>query len=222
VETDAICTAEPAEQSAIQRIFIFGSRKARRWRAFLIVESIQLQHFRAFSAETRESLRSNSIKFPVFWRLASGDARINALHGRRGSALAPQCLNQRACNLRPPATVSLPDFDLESDGRGRPDRRDLTDRSAARGACRGPRAMPKDYIGFQGGNRRRHRIAALYDARLIRIGTGRCDRIDCRGARRNRVSRIEYQYFATDDGRNERRRRAPFRSDQQDGPSSGC
>jgi hypothetical protein len=29
--------------------------------------------------------------------------------------------------------------------------------------------MPKDYIGFQGGNRWRRRIAALYDARLIRI-----------------------------------------------------
>ena len=47
--------------------------------------------------------------------------------------------------------------------------------------------MPKDYIGFQGGNRRRRRITALYDARLIRIQSGRRDRIDCRGARRNRV-----------------------------------
>jgi hypothetical protein len=28
--------------------------------------------------------------------------------------------------------------------------------------------MPKDYIGFQGGIRRRRRVAALYDARLIR------------------------------------------------------
>jgi hypothetical protein len=89
--------------------------------------------------------------------------------------------------------------------------------------------MPKDYIGFQGGNRRRRRIAALYDAWLIRILSGRrdriqscrCDRIDCRGARRNRVARIERQYFATDDGRNERRRGAPFGSDQQDRPSSG-
>jgi hypothetical protein len=26
--------------------------------------------------------------------------------------------------------------------------------------------MPKDYIGFQGGNRRRRRVAALYDARF--------------------------------------------------------
>ena len=79
--------------------------------------------------------------------------------------------------------------------------------------------MPKDYIGFQGGNRRRRRIAALYDARLIRIQSGRRDRIDCRGVRRNRVARIERQY--TDDGRNERRRGDPFRSDQQDRPSSG-
>ena len=81
--------------------------------------------------------------------------------------------------------------------------------------------MPKDYIGFQGGNRRRRRIAALYDARLVRVQSGRRDRIDCRGARRNRVARIERQYFATDDGRNERRRGAPFGSDQQDRPSSG-
>jgi hypothetical protein len=88
-------------------------------------------------------------------------------------------------------------------------------------ACRGIRAMPKDYIGFQGGNRRRRRIAALYDAWLIRILSGRRDRIDCRDARRNRVARIERQYFATDDGRNERRRGAPFGSDQQDRPSSG-
>jgi hypothetical protein len=219
VETGAICTAAPAKQFAIQRIFFFGSRKARQWRAFLIVEIVPFSNF--FGGNSRKSPAEFN-KTPVFWRLGSGEARINALHGRRGSALAPQCLNQRACNLRPPATVSLPDFDLESDGRGRPDRRDFTDRSAARGACRGPRAMPKDYIGFQGGNRRRRRIAALYDARLIRIGSGRCDRIDCRGARRNRVSRIEYRYFATDDGRNERRRRAPFRSDQQDRPSSGC
>ena len=127
----------------------------------------------------------------------------------------------RACNLLPPTTVNLPDLDLESDGRGQPDRRDFTDRSAARGARRGLRAMPKDYIGFQGGNRRRRRITALYDARLIRIQSGRRDWIDCRGARRNRVSRIERQYFATDDGRNERRRGAPFGSDQQDRPSSG-
>ncbi len=81
--------------------------------------------------------------------------------------------------------------------------------------------MPKDYIGFQGGNRRRRRIAARYDARLIRNQSGRRDRIDCRGARRNRVARIERQYFATDDGRHERRRGAPFGSDQQDRPSSG-
>jgi len=121
----------------------------------------------------------------------------------------------------PPTTVNLPDIDLEPDGQGQPDRRAFTDRSAARGACRGLRAMPKDYIGFQGGNRRRRRITALYDARLIRIQSGRRDRIDCRGARRNRVARIERQYFATDDGRNERRRGAPFGSDQQDRPSSG-
>jgi hypothetical protein len=78
--------------------------------------------------------------------------------------------------------------------------------------------MPKDYIGFQGGKRRRRRITALYDARLIRIQSGRRDRIDCRGARRNRVARIERQYFATDDGRNERRRGAPFGSDHAQRP----
>jgi hypothetical protein len=53
--------------------------------------------------------------------------------------------------------------------------------------------MPRGYIGLQGGNRRRHRIAALYGAWLIRIQSGRRDRIDCRGAGRNRVSRIERQ-----------------------------
>jgi len=35
--------------------------------------------------------------------------------------------------------------------------------------------MPKSYIGFQGGNRRRRRIAALYDAWFIRIQSGRGD-----------------------------------------------
>ena len=117
--------------------------------------------------------------------------------------------------------MNLAELYLESDGRGQPDRRDLTDRSAARGACRDLRAMPKNYIGFQSGNRGRRRIATLYDARLVRIQSGCSDRIDCRGARRNRVARIERQYFATDDGRNERRRGAPFGSDQQDRPSSG-
>jgi len=74
METGAICTAAPAKQSAIRRIFFFGSRKARQWRAFLIVESIQLHHFRAFSAETRESLRQNSIKLPF-----SGDSTRETL-----------------------------------------------------------------------------------------------------------------------------------------------
>ena len=81
--------------------------------------------------------------------------------------------------------------------------------------------MPKDYIGFQGGNRRRRRIASRYDARPIRIQSGRHHRIDCHGARWNRVARVERQYVATDDGRHERRRGAPFGSDQQDRPSSG-
>ena len=93
--------------------------------------------------------------------------------------------------------------------------------SPARGACRDIGAMPKDHIGFEGGNRRWRRITALYDARLVRIQSGRRDRIDCRGARRNRVGRIQRQYFATDNGRNERRRGAPFGSDQQDRASSG-
>ena len=120
-----------------------------------------------------------------------------------------------------PATVNLVDLDLESDGRGQPDRRDFTDRSAARGACRGIRAMPKDYTGFQGGHRRRYRVAALDDAWHIRIPSDRRDRIDCRGAGRNRVARIERQYVATDHGRNERCRDAPFGSDRQNRPSSG-
>ena len=53
------------------------------------------------------------------------------------------------------------DIDLEPDGQGQPDRRDFTDRSAARGACRGVREMPKDHSGFEGGNRWRRRIAPL-------------------------------------------------------------
>src|SRR5665213_1273635 len=64
------------------------------------------------------------------------------------------------------------------------------------------------------------RIATLYDARLLRVQSGCSDRIDCRGAGRNRVARIERQHFATDDDRNERRRGVPFGSDQQDRPSS--
>jgi hypothetical protein len=131
-------------------------------------------------------------------------------------ALSPQCLNRRALKLLPLMTAKLPGIGLECDGRGQSDRRDLTDRNAARGACRGLRAMPKDHIDFQGGNRRRRCIAAFCDARLFRIQSGRRDRIDCRGARRNRVARIERQYSAGDDGRNERRRGASFQSDQQD------
>ena len=155
----------------------------------------------------------------MFWRLALETEE--EIHCVIDVAVRFQCRSQRARNLLPATTVTLPDLDLESDGRRRPDRRDFSDRSAARGACRGLRAMPKDYIGFQGGNRRRRRIAALYDAWLIRIQSGRGDRIDCRGARRNRVAWIERQYFATDDGRNERRRGGPFGSDQQDRSSSG-
>ena len=155
-----------------------------------------------------------------FLETSLGDRRINPLRARHGSTLSSQCLKRRP-DLLPPTTVNLADLDLESDGRGQPDRRDFTDRSAARGACRGLRAMSKDYIGFQSGNRRRLGIAALYDAGLIRIQSGRRDRIDCRSAGRNRVARIERQYFATDDGCNERRRGAPFGSDQQNRPSSG-
>ena len=81
--------------------------------------------------------------------------------------------------------------------------------------------MPKDNMGFQGGNRRRRRTTALYDAWLIRIQSGRGARIDCRGAGRNCDAGIERQYFATDVGRNEGRRGGPFRFDRQDRPSSG-
>src|SRR3981189_1250677 len=79
--------------------------------------------------------------------------------------------------------------------------------------------MPKSYIGFQGGNRRRRRIAALYDAWFIRIQSGSGDRVDCRGARRNRAARIDRQCIATDNGRNARRRGAPFGSELEDEPS---
>src|SRR6266850_2539217 len=171
--------------------------------AFLIVESLQLRHFRTFSAKTPENFQPISIN-SRFLETRLGDARINALHGRRGGALSSQCLDRRSRNMLPPTTLNLQDIELESDGRGQPDRRDFTDRGAARGACRGLRAMPKDYIGLQGGNRGRRRIAILYDARLVRIQSDRRDRIDCRGVRRNRVARIERQYFATDYGRNER------------------
>jgi hypothetical protein len=58
-----------ARHSAFQRIFFFSGRKGRQWRAFLIVESLQLRHFRTFSAKTPESLQPNSIKLPF-----SGDS----------------------------------------------------------------------------------------------------------------------------------------------------
>jgi hypothetical protein len=54
-------------------LLYFSSRKARQWRAFLILESLQLRHFRTFSAKTLESLQPNSIKLPFsgdsLWRL---------------------------------------------------------------------------------------------------------------------------------------------------------
>ena len=74
--------------------------------------------------------------------------------------------------------------------------------------------MPKNYIGFQSGNHGRCRIANPYDARHLRVQSGCSDRIDCRGARRNRVVWVERQYFATDDDRNKRHRSVPFGSDQ--------
>jgi hypothetical protein len=54
----------PARHSVFQRISFFSSRKARQRRAFLIVEGLQLRHFRTFSAKTPESLQPNSIKLP--------------------------------------------------------------------------------------------------------------------------------------------------------------
>ena len=119
-----------------------------------------------------------------------------------------------------PTTVNLADRDLESDGTRKPDRRDFTDRRGDRGACRGLRAMPNDYVGFQSGNRRRGGIADLYDDRLNQIQSSRRRRIDCLGARRNCVARIERQHFATDDGRNDHRRGAPFGANQQDQSST--
>jgi hypothetical protein len=187
-------------------------------RAFLIDDSLQRLAFELFGPRIPGS-PAESKKTPVFLETSPGELRMNPLRGRRSSALLSQCLSQRACNLLP--TMNLPDIDLESDGRRRPDQRDFPDRSAARAACRGLRAMPKNYISFQGGNRWRRRIAALYDAWFIRIHSARGDRVDCRGARRNRVARIERQYIATDNGRSARRRGAPFGSDQHDRPSSG-
>ena len=70
-------------------------------------------------------------------------------------------------------------------------------------------------------NRHRRRIAAYHDARPPRVKSGRRHRVNCRGAGRRRVARIECQHVATDDGRYDRRRGAPFGSDRQDRPSSG-
>jgi hypothetical protein len=90
-------------------------------------------------------------------------------------------------------TMNLPDIDLEPDGRRRPDQRDFPDRSAARGACRGFRAMPQSHMGFQGGNRRRI-VLPLF----MMLGL-----------------------FGSNNGRNARGGGAPFGSDQHDRPSSG-
>jgi len=71
-------------------------------------------------------------------------------------------------------------------------------------------------------------VALLLVMMPIRIQSGRHHRIDCHGARWNRVARIERQYVATDDGRHERRRGADLISridlqvvgDRRDGSSS--
>jgi hypothetical protein len=126
----------------------------------------------------------------------------------------PPLLRQRQPRLVAASKVTL--SELESDGRGQPDRRDFTDRSPDRGACRGRRAMPKDHSGFEGGDRDRRRIAARDDARPPRVKSGRRHRGDCRGAGWHRAARIERQHVATDDDRHERRRGAPFGSDRPD------
>src|SRR6202051_1787351 len=113
METGAISTASPARHSAFQRISFFSGRNACQWRAFLIVESLRLCHFRTYSAKTPESLQPTSIKNPRLLETRLGDTGINALHGRRGSALSSQCLNRCARNLFPPTTVNLADLDLE-------------------------------------------------------------------------------------------------------------
>ena len=81
--------------------------------------------------------------------------------------------------------------------------------------------MPKDHPVFQGGHRRRRSLAARDGARPVRVQSGRRPRVDRRGARRNRVARIECQYVAADDGRHQRRRGAPFGSDQPDRSPGG-
>src|ERR1700733_5139139 len=59
-----------AKHSAFQRISFFSSRKARQWRAFLIVESLRLRHFRTFFGENSPKSPAEFNKTPVFWRLA--------------------------------------------------------------------------------------------------------------------------------------------------------
>jgi len=81
--------------------------------------------------------------------------------------------------------------------------------------------MPKDNSSFEGGNSYRFRSAARHDARSLPVKSGRRHRIDCRGAGRHRVSRIERRHIATDNGRHDRCRAAPFGYDRPDRPSSG-
>jgi len=64
-------------------------------------------------------------------------------------------------------------------------------------------------------------VALMLATVLGLLGSNQVTAINCRGDRRNRVARIERQYVARDDGHYERRRGAPFGSDQQDRPSSG-
>jgi hypothetical protein len=96
-------------------LLYFSSRKARQWRAFLILERSPVTPFSNFFGENSRKSPAEFNKTPVFWRLAL--ETLNAPHGRRGSALSSQCLNRCACKLLPPTTVNLADLDLESDGR---------------------------------------------------------------------------------------------------------
>jgi len=58
-----------ARHSVFERISFYSSRKARQWLAFLLVESLQLRHFRTFLVKPPESLQPSSVKLPF-----SGDS----------------------------------------------------------------------------------------------------------------------------------------------------
>src|SRR3954452_8472069 len=98
------------------------------------------------------------------------------------------------CNLLPPTRVNLPDIDLYSTDEDNP----INDFHGSKPSGAWPR-FPSDaetLYCFQAGNRWR-RITALYDTRLVRIQSIRRVKSIAVVRGRNRVARIERQYFAT-------------------------